>query len=129
MERVKNTQVIQQEKGEYYPYIMQILGCPVIEGIIIPIPSMKYLYSGQIAGIFEVLLGICRVNSENPSDYSDKVFPKISKREFVFSMENALSDCFFDGCDLEDYDRDKTFQFFNYRDRNGDLKYGKYLED
>ena len=113
---IKNHKELVEEKGRYYPYIMQIMGCPVIQGVLIPKTSLPYLYKEYIEGIFQTVMGICRPKKlvDGTTDYSDKVFPTISKSEFIHSMIWAIADCFFDGCDL---DEEQTFAFFDKEER------------
>ena len=117
--KINNVKELIKEKGRYYPYIMQELGCPVISGVLIPEPSIKYMYANHIEGIFQTLLGICRLHifPDGTRDYSDKVFPTISKKEFIESMTWAIADCFYDGCDPEDFDEDKVFAFLDKEER------------
>lgn len=115
--RIRNIRELQSEKGLYYPYLMQIMGCPVIQGVLIPETSLKYLYANHVEGIFQTLLDIYTTNPEDPEDHSNKLFPVISKSEFVHSMTWAIADCFYDGCDPEDFDEEKIFSFFNKEER------------
>lgn len=111
--KVNNMRELQKEKGLYYPYIMQILGAPIINGEIICETDMKYLYSQYIAGVFEILAGIYVHNKDDKNDHSNKVFPKISKKEFKHSILYAISDLFYGGCEPENLDEDKVFAFFD----------------
>ena len=112
---INNYKELIEEKGRYYPYIMQIMGCPVINGVLIPETSLKYLYKEHIEGVFQTVMGICRPKTlpDDTIDYSDKVFPTISREEFIHSMTWAIADCFFDGCDPEDFDEEKAFAFLD----------------
>ena len=115
--KIKNMKEIQSEKGLYYPYIMQELGCPVINGELIYDTHLKYFYSKYVVGLFDGLISIyyphkSEDGSINYNDTSDKVFEKISKSEFKQSVIYALSDLFCDGCDPEDINEEEMFGFF-----------------
>lgn len=105
--KIINQKELQEEKGIYYPYLMQILGCPVVHGVLIPKTSLKYLYNDYLEGIFDTLIGIINIKTK------EKLFPKVVREDFIFSMTWALADCFNGGCDLEDFDEDKAFAFLD----------------
>ena len=104
---------LQKEKGLYYPYIMQILGCPVINGVLICNTSLKYLYNDHLAGVLEILSNIYIVNKNDKEDCSNKLFKKISVKEFKDSVVWAISDLFYGGCEPEDFDEEKVFKFLD----------------
>ena len=115
--KINNIKELQEEKGLYYPYLMQMMGCPVINGVLIPETSLKYMYANHIEGLFQILIDIYHPNPDDDKDYSNKVFPVISKPEFIHSMEYVIADCFYDGCDPENWDEEKLFSFFNREER------------
>ena len=119
--KINNANELVQEKGRYYPYLMQSMGCPVINGTLIPTPSIKYLYPSHIEGLMHGLLNICRVKigSDGVKDYSDRLFPVIHKQEFIDSMMWAVADCFYDGCEPDAYDEEKVSAFLNKKEYQG----------
>ena len=137
--KINDIKELQKEKGLYYPYIMQILGAPVINGSLICATDLKYFYSMYTAGVFEILAGMYIPNKEDEKDHSNKVFKKISIAGFKISFLNAVSDLFCGGCEPEDFDEDKFFGFFDKEeqvlvDKNNPFgktvtrkKYGEYL--
>lgn len=112
---IENIEELKKEHGTYYPYILKILGCPVVNGYLIEELPSKYLYTTHIEGVFQSLLSINIPHKleDGTIDYSDKVFKKISKKDFKSSMYSALCICFNDGLDIEDYDEDKIFAFLD----------------
>lgn len=110
---IDNLKELQEENGLYYPFIMQILGAPVIAGKLIPTTDLKYLYDNYIEGVFQILANSYIVNKNNEDDHSHKLFKKISIQEFKTSTINALADLFYGGCEPENFDEDKTFEFLN----------------
>jgi len=108
--KIDNIKELKEEKGIYYAYLMQIMGCPVIDGVLIPETDMKYFYNQLIPGIFETLAGTQMEGGLNSKMIAAR---KISKEQFIWSMYNTLADCFYDGCDLEDFDEDIAFAFLN----------------
>lgn len=109
-EKINNSKDLKEEKGIYYPYLMQIMGCPVIDGVLISETDMKYFYNELIPGLFEILAGAKREGGFNSKMTAVR---KISKEQFRWSMYNTLADCFYDGCDLEDFDEDAAFAFLD----------------
>lgn len=117
--RIKNERELSEEKGIYYTHIMQIMGAPVKHGVLIPVTDMKYFYNELIEGVFQTLTNIAYAHkNENGETIIDhKVFPTISRREFKHSMTWALADLFCDGCDIEDWDKEEAFKFFDREER------------
>lgn len=116
-QEIQNEAELQKECGIYYPYIMQELGCPVINGRLIKQTSLKYLYAHQAEGIYQILSSIhlipkrdFPVNRDDFDKYPLK-FPEIDPEEFEWSFINAVADCFYDGCEPEDYSREDIFGF------------------
>ena len=89
--RIKNIKDLQKENGIYYPYIMQILGAPVINGVLICDTDLKCFYNYLIQGIAEIIITI-------------PIFKKLDKEEFKRSMMCAIADLFCGGYDPEDVD-------------------------
>lgn len=108
--RINNEEELQEEKGCYYPYLMQLMGCPVIDGVLIPETDIKYFYNQLIPGLFEAVAGAYREGGLNARMRFNR---KVSKDQFIWSMYNTLADCFNNGCDLEDFDQDAAFAFLD----------------
>ena len=119
LKKIINQKELEEEKGKYYPYIMQIMGAPVLNGNLVPVTDLKRFPVHLIEGVFQTLIGVCHPHKleDGSTDYSDKIFPKISKEEFKFSMVWAISDLFFGGCEPEDFDEDKAFEFFEREEK------------
>lgn len=111
--KIYNMKELQKEKGLYYPYIMQLLGAPVIKGHLLCLTNIPYLYNNQIEQIFNTLIGIYIPNKNDKHDYSNKMFKKISISEFKDSVIWAIADLFYGGCDPDDFNEEEVFGFFD----------------
>lgn len=111
--KISNMEELQKEKGLYYPYIMQLLGAPVVKGHLLCQTNLTYLYSEQIEHLFNTLIGIYIPNKSDKQDYSNKLFKKVSVSEFKDSMVWAIADLFYGGCDPEDFNEEEAFGFFD----------------
>lgn len=101
MESINNMKELQKEKGIYYPYIMQILEAPVINGVLICETPLRYFRNSDIEGVAERLSMI-------------RGFEKLNKEEFRHSMMWAIADLFCGGCEPEDIG-DEDFAFLYRR--------------
>lgn len=130
-------ETIQEDQGLYYRPILRALGCPEVDGVIIPECPTKYLYKTHVQGIFDIILEMKSVpkgwkwGNNIPYDTSEHrqqaeqaarkkeeefesfkyVYPVIDREEFKFSFMNAIADSMYDGCEPEDVDWDEIFAF------------------
>ena len=112
-------ETIQEDQGLYYRPILRALGCPEVDGVIIPECPTKYLYKNHVQGIFDIILGMKSVpkgwrwgNNISEEFASFKyAYPVIDREEFKFSFMNAIADSMYDGCEPEDVDWDEIFAF------------------
>ena len=104
---IKNLRDLQKEKGLYYPYIMQMMGAPVVNGALICDTSLKHFYDYLIPCIAETLKNMYNIRT------GERLFNELNKGEFKDSMIYAISDLFCGGCEPEDMDEEQLFAFLD----------------
>ena len=107
----KNISKLRKEKGFYYPDILiKVFGCPVENGSLLPSTTLNYIYSSSITSIFSTVAVIgYQYNNKKDELYGRNrktLLKNIDIDEFLFSLEYALADLFYGGCDPDNFDKD-----------------------